>query len=63
MTITCSALTDALLESELFGTAGRVHHVRSKARAFRTADGGTIFLDEIGEMPGCSPGYCGVLED
>jgi len=48
----CSALVDSLVESELFG------HVRGaftgasqdKAGLFEHADGGTIFLDEIGEL-------------
>ena len=53
MNITCSALPEALLESELFGhERGAFTGARSaEARACsRSADGGTVFLDEIGEM-------------
>jgi DNA-binding NtrC family response regulator len=52
MNITCSALPEQLLESELFGhERGAFTDARQQKRGlFETADAGTIFLDEIGEM-------------
>ena len=50
--VNCAALADTLLESELFGHekgAFSGAHCRREGR-FKTADGGTIFLDEIGEI-------------
>jgi DNA-binding NtrC family response regulator len=53
ITVNCSAVVETLFESELFG------HVRgaftgateTKLGLFEHADGGTVFLDEIGELP------------
>ena len=52
--INCSAIPESLMESELFGyTDGSFTGAAKggKAGKFELADGGTIFLDEIGEMP------------
>ena len=50
--INCSAIPDTLLESELFGFEKGAFSgaSRSKKGKFSLADGGTVFLDEIGDM-------------
>lgn len=51
--INCSALSPELMESEMFGyKAGAfTGAIRDKMGLFEQANGGTIFLDEMGEMP------------
>ena len=53
VTVNCGALTDTLLTSELFGhTRGAfTGAIKDKMGRFQIADGGTLLLDEIGEIP------------
>lgn len=55
VTLNCAAIPDSLVESELFGYVDGAFTGAKKGGQpgkFELADGGTIFLDEIGDMPG-----------
>jgi DNA-binding NtrC family response regulator len=66
VTINCAALPETLVESELFGHE-KGSFTGASARKdglFEVADGGTLFIDEIGELPlGLQPKLLRVLED
>ncbi|MBS0589060.1 MAG: sigma-54-dependent Fis family transcriptional regulator [Proteobacteria bacterium] len=53
VTVNCGALPQDLIEAELFGAEAGAYTGANKARAgrFEAADGGTLLLDEIGNLP------------
>lgn len=66
VTINCAALPEQLVESELFGhqKGSFTGATAEKPGLFEVADGGTLFIDELGELPlSLQPKLLRVLED
>ncbi len=66
VTINCAALPESLVESELFGheRGSFTGATAQKDGLFEVADGGTLFIDEMGELPlALQPKLLRVLED
>ena len=64
--VNCAALTESLIESELFGheKGAFTGATEKKAGRFEMADKGTLFLDEVGELPlGLQTKFLRVLEE
>lgn len=53
VTVNCGAIPENLMESEMFGhkKGSFTGAIADKAGLFETADGGSLFLDEVGELP------------